>query len=119
MAYLAIRGSGSVNGVSQLHGVVSRHLFEDLFPRFPEEEVPVGFVTNGVHMPTWDSSVSDDLWTRGLWKRAVAWKTEDLEKKIRAVPDTKIWQMRNQSRASLVDYTRTRLVETVGSQRCI
>ena len=56
MAYLAIRGSGSVNGVSQLHGAVSRHLFKDLFPRWPEEEIPVGFVTNGVHMPSWDSS---------------------------------------------------------------
>ena len=55
MAYLAIRGSGAVNGVSRLHGKVSRQIFENLFPRWPEEEVPVGHVTNGVHMPTWDS----------------------------------------------------------------
>ena len=68
MAYLAIRGSGFVNGVSQLHGAVSRHLFRDLFPRFPEGEIPVGSVTNGVHMPTWDSSVSDDLWTKSCGK---------------------------------------------------
>ena len=52
MAYLAIRGSGAVNGVSRLHGKVSQHLFEPLFPRWPEDEVPVGHVTNGVHMPT-------------------------------------------------------------------
>ena len=110
MAYLAIRGSGSVNGVSQLHGVVSRHLFEDLFPRWPEEEVPVKFVTNGVHMPSWDSSVSDDLWTEACGKGRWLGKTEELEKKIRAVPDTKIWQMRNQSRSHLIDHTRTRLV---------
>ena len=52
MAYLAIHGSGAVNGVSRLHGQVSRHLFEPLFPHWPEGEVPVGHVTNGVHMPT-------------------------------------------------------------------
>src|SRR6185369_7656293 len=55
MAYLALRGSGAVNGVSRLHGKVSRHLFEPLFERWPHEEVPVGHVTNGVHTPTWDS----------------------------------------------------------------
>lgn len=110
MAYLAIRGSGSVNGVSQLHSTVSRHLFEDLFPRWPEGEIPVKFVTNGVHMPSWDSSVSDDLWTEACGKGRWLGKTEDLEKKIRAVPDTKIWQMRNQSRSHLIDQTRSRLV---------
>uniref|UniRef100_UPI0021E73554 glycogen/starch/alpha-glucan phosphorylase n=1 Tax=Klebsiella pneumoniae TaxID=573 RepID=UPI0021E73554 len=47
MAYLAVHGSGAVNGVSRLHGEVSRHLFEPLFPHWPEEEVPVGHVTNG------------------------------------------------------------------------
>src|SRR6202011_4560714 len=52
MAYLAIRGSGAVNGVSRLHGEVSRHLFESLFPHWPADEVPVGHVTNGVHMPS-------------------------------------------------------------------
>ncbi len=52
MAYLAVRGSGAVNGVSRLHGKVSRHIFLPLFPRWPEDEVPIGHVTNGVHMPT-------------------------------------------------------------------
>jgi len=61
MAYLAIRGSGAVNGVSRLHGKVSRHLFEPLFPRWPAGEIPVGHVTNGVHMPTWDSAAADAL----------------------------------------------------------
>ncbi|HEY5259456.1 MAG TPA: alpha-glucan family phosphorylase, partial [Rhabdochlamydiaceae bacterium] len=109
MAYLAIRGSGSVNGVSHLHGSVSRHLFEGLFPRFPEHEIPIGFVTNGVHMPTWDSLESDDLWTEACGKSRWLGKTEELEKKIRALPDTKIWNMRNQSRSHLIDQTRTRL----------
>ena len=68
MAYLAIRGSGFVNGVSQLHGEVSRNLFKDLFPRYPEEEVPVGYVTNGIHVPSWDSAESDHLWTEACGK---------------------------------------------------
>jgi starch phosphorylase len=111
MAYLAIRGSGFVNGVSQLHGTVSRSLFKNLFPRIPEEEIPIGFVTNGVHMPSWDSVVSDDLWTAACGKERWLGKTEELEEKIRAVPDTEIWQMRNQSRASLLDYARNRLAK--------
>ena len=78
MAYLAIRGSGAVNGVSRLHGQVSRRLFQPLFPEWPEHEVPVGHVTNGVHMPTWDSAVADDLGrppvdrTAG-WEPATRW----------------------------------------------
>src|SRR5665254_18382 len=68
MAYLAIRGSGAINGVSRLHGKVSRHLFEPLFPKWPEDEVPVGHITNGVHMPTWDSKEADDIWTEACGK---------------------------------------------------
>ena len=66
MAYLAVRASGAVNGVSRLHGKVSRHIFEPLFPRWPEDEVPVGHVTNGVHMPSWDSAPADEPLDRGL-----------------------------------------------------
>src|ERR1035437_3788423 len=68
MAYLATRGSGSVNGVSRLHGKVSRHIFSPLFPRWPVDEVPVGHVTNDVHMPTWDSPAADKLWTESCGK---------------------------------------------------
>ena len=64
MAYLAIRGSGQINGVSKLHGQVSRHIFQPLFPRWPEQEVPIGSVTNGIHVPTWDSAEADALWTK-------------------------------------------------------
>lgn len=111
MAYLAIRGSGFVNGVSQLHGAVSRRLFEGLFPRWPKEDIPVGFVTNGIHTPSWDSSVSDHLWTEACGKGRWLGKTENLEKKILAVPDTKIWQMRNQSRNHLINHARNRLAK--------
>ncbi len=72
MAYLAIRGSGAVNGVSRLHGEVSRRIFEPLFPHWPQEEVPVGHVTNGVHMPSWDSAAADNLSDEHLWKGPLA-----------------------------------------------
>ncbi len=64
MAYLALRGSGAANGVSRLHGEVSRDLFQAFFPRWPRQEVPVGHVTNGVHVPSWDSSEADQLWDK-------------------------------------------------------
>lgn len=106
MAYLAIRGSSAVNGVSKLHGEVSKALFAQLFPRWPYQEIPVDYVTNGVHMPSWDSSFSDTLWTESCGKNRWLGKTEELEKQIRQIPDQKIWEMRNHSRAHLVDFAR-------------
>ena len=109
MAYLAIRGSGAVNGVSRLHGKVSRHLFESLFPHWPVDEVPVGHVTNGVHMPTWDSAAADDLWTKACGKDRWLGMTETLEQDIRRVSDTSLWQFRMAASKSLVEYARQRL----------
>ena len=109
MAYLAIRGSGSVNGVSRLHGQVSRHLFEPLFPKWPKDEVPVGHITNGVHMPTWDSAAADELWTKACGKERWLGTTESLEQNIRKVSDETLWQFRTASTKSLVDYARERL----------
>ncbi len=83
MAYLAIRGSGAVNGVSQLHGKVSRQLFEPLFQRWPQSEVPVGYVTNGVHMPSWELAAADDLWTEACGKDRWQGTTETLDQDIR------------------------------------
>jgi len=120
MAYLAIRGSGAVNGVSRLHGKVSRQLFGPLFPRWPEDEVPVGHVTNGVHMPTWDSAQADELWTKVCGKDRWLGPTENLEQNIRRLPDTTIWQFRATARKSLVDYARERLagqLATSGASR--
>jgi starch phosphorylase len=109
MAYLAVRGSGAVNGVSRLHGQVSRRIFTPLFPRWPEEEVPIGHVTNGVHMPTWDSAESDDLWTEACGKGRWLGTTETLEQDMRRVSDAKLWQLRTAATGSLVEYTRERL----------
>jgi starch phosphorylase len=106
MAYLALRGSGAVNGVSRLHGKVSRHLFEPLFPQWPADEVPVGHVTNGVHMPTWDSAPADDLWTQACGKNRWLGTTETLEQDIRRVSDATLWQFRTAASQSLVAYAR-------------
>jgi starch phosphorylase len=109
MAYLAIRGSGAANAVSRLHGRVSRHLFEPLFPHWPTDEVPVGHVTNGVHTPTWDSVAADDLWTEACGKDRWLGTAETLEQDIRKVPNARLWQFRTNASKSLVEYARERL----------
>jgi glycogen phosphorylase len=109
MAYLAIHGSGAVNGVSRLHSKVSRHLFEPLFPNWPHDEIPVGQVTNGVHMPTWDSASADDLWTDVCGKERWLGTMKTSDQDICHVPDTRLWQFRTTARTSLVEYARKRL----------
>jgi starch phosphorylase len=109
MAYLAIRGSGSVNGVSRLHGQVSRQLFAPLFPNWPVDEVPVGHVTNGVHMPTWDSAAADELWTNACGKERWLGKSDKLEQDFRRISDETLWQFRLATSQSLVEYARERL----------
>ncbi len=109
MAYLAIRGSGAANGVSRLHGKVSRHLFLPLFPRWPEDEVPIGHITNGVHMPTWDSAPADDLWTESCGKDRWLGTTVTLEEDCGRVSDAKLWQFRTAASQSLVEYAREQL----------
>jgi glycogen phosphorylase len=111
MAYLAVRGSGVVNGVSRLHGKVSRRIFQPLFPRWPEDEVPVGHVTNGVHMPSWDSAAADDLWTKAFRKDRWLGSMEKLEEAIRCLPDSEFWQLRTQARKSLIEFARERLAQ--------
>ncbi len=115
MAYLAIRGSGAVNGVSSLHGRVSRHLFAPLFPRWPVGEVPVSHVTNGVHMPTWDSAAADDLWTRACGKDRWLGPTEALERDIQQISDADLWDFRTTACMALIDYARDRLTRQLAA----
>jgi starch phosphorylase len=109
MAYLAVRGSGAVNGVSRLHEKVSRHIFLPLFPHWPQDEIPIGHVTNGVHMSTWDSAPADDLWTEACGKDRWLGTTKTLGQDIRCVSDAKLWQFRTAASKSLVEYARERL----------
>jgi starch phosphorylase len=108
MAYLAMRGCGSANAVSRLHGRVSQRIFQPLFRRWPEEEVAVGSITNGVHVPSWDSSEADTFWTENCSKARWVGTLEQLEAVISAISDEAIWSLRSKSRAMLVEAVRRR-----------
>ncbi len=115
MAYLALRGSAAVNGVSRLHGEVSRGIFLPLFPRWPAAEVPVGHVTNGVHTPSWDSPAADALWTSACGKDRWRGDLGTVAQPIRAASDAAIWKIRSTARAALIDYARVRLAAQLGA----
>jgi starch phosphorylase len=115
MAYLAIRGSGAVNGVSRLHGVVSRSIFQVLFPRWPQAEVPVGHVTNGVHTPSWDSAEADAFWTKSCGAQCWRGTLETIEKDLAGAADAGLWSMRISARRVLVDYIRERMAQQFAS----
>src|SRR5208337_1374258 len=103
------------NGVSRLHGEVSRQIFLPLFPRWPQDEIPVGHVTNGVHMPTWDSAPADDLWTQACAKGRWLGTTTTLERDIRCVSDARLWQFRSEATKALVEFARVRLSRQLDS----
>ncbi len=115
MAYLAVRGSCRVNGVSKLHGEVSREIFQPLFPRWPREQVPVGSVTNGIHVPTWESAGAGHLWTEACGKDRWLGDPPDSDD-IRKVSDERLWQMRNQGRRRLLEYLRQRYARQLAGQ---
>ncbi len=110
MAYLAMRGAGAVNGVSRLHGEVSRRIFQPLFPRWPQPEVPVGHVTNGVHVPSWDSAAADALWTAACGKARWRGTMDSVEEDLRRLSDEELWSFRSEGRRRMIEYLRQRLV---------
>ncbi len=109
MAYLAMRGCGAINAVSRLHGQVSRELFAPLYPRWPVDEVPVTYVTNGVHAPSWESAAADAVWAGTCGTGRWLGNTETLAEKIHNIPDAALWELRTASRTRLVEHTRIRL----------
>jgi starch phosphorylase len=115
MTYLAIRGSGSVNGVSRIHAEVSRRIFQTLFPRTPQREVPVSHVTNGVHMPSWDSAAADEIWSDACGKERWLGDLTTVEENLKKVSDEQLWELRNHGRQRLVDYARDRLVSQMAT----
>jgi starch phosphorylase len=109
MAYLAARSCARVNGVSELHGRVSRGIFAPLFPRWPEAEVPVTHVTNAVHVSSWDSPWADTLWTEACGKERWLGAHERLPEAVNRITDAQLWNFRGMERRDLVDYARRRL----------
>jgi glycogen phosphorylase len=114
-AYLAIRGSGAVNGVSRLHAHVSRQLFQPLFPRWPTAEVPVSHVTNGVHAPSWDSQAADALWTESCGKQRWLGTTESHEAQIAKLSDQQLWEFRAANARQLVTFARKRVARQLAA----
>ena len=107
MPVLALRLSSAANGVARLHGEVSRGLWTWLYPHLPQKEIPIGSVTNGVHLQTWISDEMGDLFDNYLHP---SWRMEEENSKIweqvDRIPDGEIWRTRNLSRQRLVSYAR-------------
>ena len=116
MAYLAMRGAGRSTGVSRQHGEVSRRIFQPLFPRWPTREVPVGHVTNGVHVPSWDLPDADRLWTASCGKERWRCAPDALADQIAGLSDEELWVMRGTSRHALVRSARRRLARQLAAR---
>lgn len=116
MAYLAARTCAKVNGVSELHGDVSRSIFQNIYKRWPQHEVPVTHITNGVHMPSWDSPWADDIWTEAAGKERWLGDSESLSDSIATVSDEVLWEFRGKERADLVQRARERLARQLGQR---
>jgi starch phosphorylase len=109
MAWLAARGALLSFGVSRLHGLVSRQIFQPLYPRWPESEVPFDHITNGVHVPTWDSAMADAIWTEACGKDRWRHEPEDMGQRIQTIEHESLWAMRGKAREDLVREVRARL----------
>jgi starch phosphorylase len=107
MAVLAIRTSDYSNGVSALHGKVSRDMWNNIWPSTPAEEVPIGHVTNGVHARSWLSS--DHIW---LFDRylSMRWQTHPEDQSVWSgidnIPDEEVWRIHERRRQKLVNWIR-------------
>ncbi len=110
MTVLALRLSRFNNGVSDLHGHVSRKMWHKIWNQFPEEDVPIGSITNGVHAPTWVAPELRLLYNRflgGNWRDG-----RDSRKswaQASAIPDSELWRAHERQRARLVDFVRGRV----------
>lgn len=107
---LALRMSAYSNGVSKLHGEVSRQMWQKLFPERQESDVPIGHITNGVHLPSFVSSSVEDLCNQYLgsdWREERA--IEKLREQFERIPPEELWRIRSRKRAELVRYVRERV----------
>ena len=110
MAVLALNFSAGANGVAELHGVVSRKLWQWMYPDVPEHEIPIGSITNGIHLLTWISRDMAQLYDRYL---DPAWRTEEWNQAIwqgiDTMPDTELWRTHERRRERLVAFARRHL----------
>jgi starch phosphorylase len=112
MSTLALRLSSHANGVSRLHGRVSRNMWQSVWPRHPEEDIPIGHVTNGIHVPTWIASEKSALFDRYLgpdWAEDP--DNERVWGQIEKIPYTEIWRYHERCRDHLVAFARKSLAD--------
>ena len=108
----ALKNSAYRNGVSKLHGEVSRDMWKDIWPHVAIEDVPISSITNGIHIPSWISSEMADLFERYLGPK---WKEDPDNQKvwerIDEIPDAELWSTHQRRRERLVAFARRRLVK--------
>jgi starch phosphorylase len=109
MTILALRFSRNVNGVSKLHGDVSRLLWKDVWAGVPVHEVPITSITNGVHTKTWMAPEFSALYTKHL----VGWEDhltdEDFWRRVMDIPDAQLWETHQKLKQRLVEFVRERV----------
>lgn len=112
MTTLALRLSAHSNGVSRLHGKVSRSMWQKVWAHHPVEDVPIDHITNGIHVPTWISREMGALFSRYLgpdWAEDP--DHERVWQQIDEIPGTELWRTHERCREHLVGYVRRTLVE--------
>ena len=110
MTVLALRLASRTNGVSKLHGDVSRRMWQWLWPGLPLDEVPIGHVTNGVHFRSWISLEMNQLYDRYLgpnWREEPA--NSDVWSRAHSIPAEELWRTHQRRRERLVSWARQRV----------
>lgn len=110
MTVLALTLAGRKNGVSELHGAVSRNIFGDVWPGVPENDIPITHVTNGIHTLTWISPKMKDLYDKYLksdWKKNIFSSTAF--EGIDNIPDGELWATHSELKNKLIYFVRDRL----------
>jgi glycogen phosphorylase len=109
MTILALRMSRHSNGVSKLHGQVSRSLWKDVWIGVPEHEVPITHVTNGIHTKTWMAPEFSALYEKylGNWEEKLT--DEDFWRRVIDIPDSVLWDTHLKLKARLVEFVRERV----------
>jgi len=109
MSYLATRMSQEVNGVSKLHGEVSREMFNKLWPGYLKEELFIGHVTNGVHHPTWTAPEWQEVYSELTGKKNFDQSDRSIWEKIYSLDDRKVYEVKTRLKKSLFAHIRKRL----------
>ncbi len=113
MSFLAANLSQGINGVSWLHGEVSKDILKELYEGFLPEELAIGYVTNGVHYPTWTAKEWKDLHNKYFGDGFLENQLDfDLWEKIYKVPDEEIWNVKRSLKLKMIDYIKERFADT-------